>query len=169
MLKQSDDLLNWRLKSRRSQTPIAEVGQRGGTASVFERLGQQPCPDSRMSKTLRAFCATVARRPRKPHQTFGRGGRPFDQAQPRLLTGKEPKRIDRATRILRSDPLPIRDKLIDRAHYPTGHAHLASVRHTTVSMTNPADRVEIITSVQHRRAGQRLRRFRSSRRRSSRA
>ena len=25
-----------------------------GTASVFERLGQQPCPDSRMSKTLRA-------------------------------------------------------------------------------------------------------------------
>ena len=27
MLKQSDDLLNWRLKSRRSQTPIAEVGQ----------------------------------------------------------------------------------------------------------------------------------------------
>src|SRR5262245_41707218 len=29
--------------------------------------------------------------------------------------------------------------------------HLASVRHTTVSMTNPADRVEIITSVQYRR------------------
>ena len=29
--------------------------------------------------------------------------------------------------------------------------HLASVRHTTVSMTNPADRVEIITSVQRRR------------------
>src|SRR5262245_7779936 len=30
-------------------------------------------------------------------------------------------------------------------------SHLASVRHTTVSMTNPADRVEIITSVQRRR------------------
>src|SRR5262245_40755911 len=30
-------------------------------------------------------------------------------------------------------------------------AHLASGRHTTVSMTNPADRVEIITSVQRRR------------------
>ena len=30
-------------------------------------------------------------------------------------------------------------------------SHLASVRHTTVSMTNAADRVEIITSVQRRR------------------
>jgi transposase len=30
-------------------------------------------------------------------------------------------------------------------------SHLASVRHTTVSMSNPADRVEIITSVQRRR------------------
>src|SRR6266436_4100809 len=30
-------------------------------------------------------------------------------------------------------------------------SHLASVRHTTVSMTNPSDRVEIITSVQRRR------------------
>src|SRR5262249_17391604 len=29
--------------------------------------------------------------------------------------------------------------------------HLASVRHTTVSMSNPTDRVEIITSVQRRR------------------
>src|SRR6516225_4021684 len=34
---------------------------------------------------------------------------------------------------------------------PAGHSHLASVRHTTVSMSNPADRVEIITSVQRRR------------------
>src|SRR5262252_3110465 len=30
-------------------------------------------------------------------------------------------------------------------------SHLASVRHTTVSMTNSTDRVEIITSVQRRR------------------
>src|SRR5262245_19468930 len=30
-------------------------------------------------------------------------------------------------------------------------SHLASVKHTTVSITNPADRVEIITSVQRRR------------------
>src|SRR5262249_21605518 len=34
---------------------------------------------------------------------------------------------------------------------PDTVSHLASVRHTTVSMTNPADRVEIITSVQRRR------------------
>jgi transposase len=34
---------------------------------------------------------------------------------------------------------------------PDTVSHLASVRHTTVSMSNPADRVEIITSVQRRR------------------
>src|SRR5262249_51506417 len=39
---------------------------------------------------------------------------------------------------------------------PDTASHLASVRHTTVSMSNPTDRVEIITSVQRRRP---LRRF----------
>ena len=34
---------------------------------------------------------------------------------------------------------------------PDTVSHLGSVRHTTVSMSNPADRVEIITSVQRRR------------------
>src|SRR5262249_54008916 len=34
---------------------------------------------------------------------------------------------------------------------PDTVSHLASVRHTTVSMSNPTDRVEIITSVQRRR------------------
>src|ERR1700733_14156031 len=34
---------------------------------------------------------------------------------------------------------------------PDTVSHLASVRHTTVSMTNAPDRVEIITSVQRRR------------------
>ena len=38
-----------------------------------------------------------------------------------------------------------------KANRPDTVSHLASVRHTTVSMTNPADRVEIITSVQRRR------------------
>src|SRR5262249_3147866 len=46
---------------------------------------------------------------------------------------------------------------------PDTVSHLASEAHTTVSMTNPADRVEIITSVQRRpRAGQRLRKFGSA-------
>lgn len=30
-------------------------------------------------------------------------------------------------------------------------SHLVSVRHTIVSMTNPSDRIEVITSVQRRR------------------
>src|SRR5262245_63071543 len=34
VLKQSGDLLNWRLKSRRSQTPIAELGQCSTMRSV---------------------------------------------------------------------------------------------------------------------------------------
>jgi len=34
---------------------------------------------------------------------------------------------------------------------PDTVSRLASVRHTTVSMSNPTDRVEIITSVQRRR------------------
>ena len=34
---------------------------------------------------------------------------------------------------------------------PDTVSHLSSVRHTTVSMTNPSNRVEVITSIQRRR------------------
>ena len=40
---------------------------------------------------------------------------------------------------------------VPKGNRPDTVSHLASVRHTTVSMTNPADRVEIITSVQRPR------------------
>src|SRR5262249_7698647 len=43
------------------------------------------------------------------------------------------------------------DMLHQARRYSAEGYHLASVRHTTVSMSNPTDRVEIITSVQRRR------------------
>ena len=49
--------------------------------------------------------------------------------------------------------IPVRMPQLARANalQVSDFIHLASVRHTTVSMTNATDRVEIITSVQRRR------------------
>jgi hypothetical protein len=63
--------------------------------------------------------SAVARRPRKPHQTFGRGAPTLRSGAACAAYRQEPNRIDRATRILRSDPLPIRERLIGRFHNST--------------------------------------------------
>src|SRR5262245_16185572 len=83
-----------------------------------------------------------------PQQNGRVRGRPFKKGN----GGRRPGSKNRTTLVAEGLLKGEEEELVEIAPELTGHGlPLSSVRHTTVSMTNSTNRVEIITSVQRRR------------------
>src|SRR5262249_51818676 len=124
-------------REQRTRSSVCTKSSSGGSRRrpCCRRQKRQRCCSGRCSPLVRSTCARLM------------VGRRWPQSPSiNRLTSPPDRILSKCRRSRHQIPTPLAT-----APRPDTVSHLASVRHTTVSMSNPTDRVEIITSVQRRR------------------